>query len=121
MARGVHSYRAYIVAELKMKQIWRGSFEAEGHITRQISAYIHKREVYIVLTLALIFIIMVAGRYVACTKVDILQANQQLFSLVCWVRHAAENLMAMDENYGFESASTYICYFPLSLTFVFSP
>ena len=87
----------------KARQIWRGSYEAEGHITRKISANIHEREVDIVLKLALIFIIVV-GRYIACTKDDILQVNQQLFSLVCWVRHAAEILKAMAEDYRFEAA-----------------
>ena len=58
-----------------MRQIWQGSYEAEGHITRKISADIHEHEVYIVLEQALIFIIIV-GRYIACTKDDILQVNR---------------------------------------------
>ena len=54
-------------------------------ITRQILANVPERvEVDIVLKLALFFII-IFGRYmyVARTKVDILQVNRQLFSLVC--------------------------------------
>ena len=103
MARGIHSHRAYIFAEPKTRQIWRGSYKAEGHITRKISADIHEREVSSVLILALSFIMRV-GRYIACINDDILQVNRQLLSLVCWVRHAAEILKAMAEDYRFEAA-----------------
>ena len=56
---------AYIATELilfpepKARQMWQGSYEAEGHITRKISADIQGCEVYIVLILALTFIIIV--------------------------------------------------------------
>ena len=76
MARGLHSHWPYIFVEPKARQICQGSYEAEGHITRKISADIYEREVYIVLILALIFIIIV-GRYIAWTK-NILQVNRQL-------------------------------------------
>ena len=100
MAQSVPSYKAYIFPErtLKAKQIWRGSYEAEGHIARQISADIRKSNGNITLTPALFFIIMVR-RYVAYTKADFLQVNRHLFSLVCRVMYAAENLKAIDESY----------------------
>ena len=60
-------------------------------------------------------------RCVARTKDDILLVNPSLFFLVCWVRDVAKNLKAMDENYGFESSSAYICHFSLLLTTVLSP
>ena len=114
MARSVHSYQAYIFAERKARQIWRGSYEAEGHIARQISADIRKSNGNITLTPTLFFIIMVR-RYVSHTKADFLQVNRQLFSLVCWVMYAAENLNAIDESYkvyGFESApASFVIFF----------
>ena len=45
------------------------------------------------------FFMIMVRRYVAHTKADFLQVNRQLFSLVCWVMYAAENLKAIDESY----------------------
>ena len=98
MARSVHSYQAYIFAEQKARQIWRGNYETEGHISRQISADIRKTKGNITLTPTLFFYNY--GQEVRCTHQSWLFAGEPAaVQLVCWVMYAAENLKAIDESY----------------------
>ena len=73
---------------MKPKAILQGKYPP---IFARVMAILHLHRHY--------FFIVIVRRYVAHTKADFLQVNRQLFSLVCWVMYAAENLKAIDESY----------------------